>query len=72
MCILHKDAVAAVLAAPHDEIGDYRMLAVGMFSNHDTAPGIAVVLQKLFQMGSSPPLCRAQGQPRCGDTPTAL
>ena len=42
---LGEDAVAAVGAAPHDEVGEGGVLAVGGFAHHNASAGVGVALQ---------------------------
>ena len=49
--LLYEHPVAAVLAAAHDEIGGYRMSAIGRQPQHDAPAGISIAPQ-LFCQGA--------------------
>ena len=48
--LLRKDAVAAVDAAAHDEIGNDSLLAVGALADDDAPAGVAVARQVLLDI----------------------
>ena len=50
---LDKDAVAAVDAAAHDEVGSHRGLAVGQDAQHDAAAGIGIGSELLGKRATS-------------------
>ena len=61
LILLHKNTVAAVDAAAHDEVGDDAIVAAGALSQQDAPAGIGIVTKGLCQVQkfhpTVPPCC---------------